>query len=54
MRRGGAGKPATLHWASEPGSGTALLVDSVRCAMERLLAAAPEVLEVAGKKKLNH
>ena len=40
----GAGKPAALPAASEPGSGTALLVDSVRRAMERLLAAAPVVL----------
>ena len=42
--RGGAGKPVALPAASEPGSDANLLVDSVRRAMARLLAAPPEAL----------
>ena len=47
--RGGAGKPAALPATSKPGSGAALLVDSARCAMKRLFAAALEVLEVLAR-----
>ena len=36
---GGAGKPVAMPAASEPGSGAALLVDSVRCATVQLSAA---------------
>ena len=43
---GGAGKPVARPAASEPGSGAASLVDSVRCASVQLFA---EVLEVLAR-----
>ena len=41
--RGGAGKPAAMPAATEPGSDGAFLADSVRRAMARLLDSLPEV-----------